>query len=281
MTNPLVSVIVPTRNNAATLHDCLRSIDNQTYGNIELLVVDNNSTDNTLEIAKVYTTHVYVMGPERSAQRNFGASTATGEYVCMIDSDMTLAPTVIAECVERATNPEVLSVVVPEESIGQGFWAQCKRLERSFYVGVDWMEAARFFKRQTFLDVGGYNVELVSGEDWDLAQRIGNLGMTERIGAFISHNEGQLRLGETLRKKYYYAQQFAKYLEANKNTQQAQSQAGIVARYGLFLKQPGRLFRRPHLGLGVLFMKTAEFGVGGMGYLLSKRSRTRAMESGE
>jgi glycosyltransferase involved in cell wall biosynthesis len=276
MEKPLVSVVVPTRNSAATLHECLHSIATQTYENIEIVVVDNSSNDQTLHIAKGYTSHVYTMGPERSAQRNFGASSATGEFVAMIDSDMVLAPGVIAECVEKAMQPDVVGVVIPEESVGHGFWAQCKRLERSFYVGVDWMEAARFFKRSTYLQVGGYNVDLVSGEDWDLSQRVGELGKIDRVESFISHNEGRLRLGETLRKKYYYAQQFAKYLEANKDAPQAQSQAGIVARYALFLKQPGKLFREPLLGLGVLFMKTAEFGVGGVGYLLASNKKDAA-----
>jgi glycosyltransferase involved in cell wall biosynthesis len=269
MNQPLVSVIVPTKNSADTLHACLRSIDAQTYPTIEIIVVDNSSTDSTKQIARVYTQHVYNIGPERSAQRNFGASQASGEFVVMIDSDMVLSATVIEDCVQKVMQPGAVAVVIPEESFGQGFWAKCKQLERSFYVGVAWMEAARFFRKSAFTDVGGYNTELISGEDWDLSQRIGKLGITERIESFIYHNEGHLKLGQTLKKKYYYAKKFAKYLEANKQTTQAQSQTGIVARYALFLSKPSKLFRKPHLGLGVLFMKTAEFGVGGVAYVTS------------
>jgi glycosyltransferase involved in cell wall biosynthesis len=278
MTQPLVSVIVPTRNSAGFLHDCLRSIDNQTYPHIEIIVVDNNSTDHTEDIAKVYTPHVYTIGPERSAQRNFGARKATGEFVAMIDSDMILAPTVIEQCVQKASDPTVVAVVVPEESIGEGFWAKCKQLERSFYVGVEWMEAARFFKRATYYEADGYNENLVSGEDWDLSQRISKLGAIARIDAFIFHNEGRLRLGDTLKKKYYYAREFAKYLEAHKETAAAQSQAGIVARYSLFLSKPKKLFKQPHLGMGMLFMKTCEFGFGGIGYLMNKKQPVREGE---
>lgn len=49
---PLVSIIIPTRNSAQFLGACLTSIINQTYKNIEMIVVDNNSTDKTKEIAK-------------------------------------------------------------------------------------------------------------------------------------------------------------------------------------------------------------------------------------
>lgn len=50
--NPLVSVIIPTQNSFKTLEKCLKSVKNQSYKNVEIIVVDNNSTDNTKEIAK-------------------------------------------------------------------------------------------------------------------------------------------------------------------------------------------------------------------------------------
>ena len=62
MAKPLVSVIVPTRNSAATLEACLKSIGNQAYGPIELIVVDNHSSDATREIAKRFTDMVFVKG---------------------------------------------------------------------------------------------------------------------------------------------------------------------------------------------------------------------------
>jgi len=52
MNKPLVSVIIPTFNSGGTLGKCLRSIRNQTYGNVEIIVVDKFSTDKTKEIAK-------------------------------------------------------------------------------------------------------------------------------------------------------------------------------------------------------------------------------------
>ena len=65
---PLVSVIIPTKNSSKTLTQCLDSIKNQDYENIEIIVVDNHSKDNTLEIAKCYTNTVYTFSPERSSK---------------------------------------------------------------------------------------------------------------------------------------------------------------------------------------------------------------------
>ena len=213
---PLVSVIVPTKNSAATLEACLESIKDQKFSSeffspyqgetqrgerallyspplsfrrrpesrlndiIELLVIDNFSTDSSPEIAKKYTDKVFSKGPERSAQRNFGARRATGQFVVFIDSDMELSPKVISVCIESMDGSPLykrgargdfippVALIIPEESFGLGFWAQCKKLERSFYVGVDWMEAARFFHKDVFIKAGGYDENMVSGEDWDL-----------------------------------------------------------------------------------------------------------------
>jgi glycosyltransferase involved in cell wall biosynthesis len=56
---PLVSIVIPTKNSARTLEKCLVSIKNQAYENIEIIVVDNYSTDGTYEIAGKYTTKVF------------------------------------------------------------------------------------------------------------------------------------------------------------------------------------------------------------------------------
>lgn len=273
---PLVSVIVTTRNNHATLASCLRSIREQTYDNVEIVVVDNNSTDDTKDIAKRYTNHVYNKGPERSTQRNYAVEKASGKYVIIIDSDMELSPEVIAASVAKAeSDPAVKGIIIPEESFGEGFWAQCKKLERSFYVGVDWIEAARFYDRAAYRQAGGYDENLVSGEDWDLSQRIGETGKLARVEPFIYHNEGRLKLAITLRKKYYYAQQFAKYIAANRGRQTQKqniaNQTGPLTRYKLFFAKPRHLFRNPFHGLGMLFMKTCEFGVGAVGYVTAKQ----------
>lgn len=271
MSEPLVSVIVPTKNSVATLSNCLSSIKNQSYPTIELVVVDNFSNDETPAIAKEYTRKFFSKGPERSAQRNFAVSKATGKYVCIIDSDMSLDESVIAECVEfMEKDKNTAGIVIPEESFGEGFWAQCKRLERSFYVGIPYMEAARFFRKADFEKLDGYNLAMISGEDWDLSQRIETLGNLARTSSFIRHNEGKISLLKTIKKKYYYASKFTSYTASSKNNEKISKQTSILGRYRLFFSRPGHLFADPLLGLGMLFMKTCEFSFGAAGYLKSR-----------
>jgi len=56
--NPLLSIIIPTRNSAASLEECLLAVQNQTYKNIEIIISDGHSTDNTLSIAKKYNARI-------------------------------------------------------------------------------------------------------------------------------------------------------------------------------------------------------------------------------
>ncbi len=159
--NVKVSIIVPTKNSSSTLEDCLRSIKTQTYKNIEVIVVDNFSTDNTPDIAKKYADKFFQVGPERSAQRNFGVKNSTGKYVAIIDSDMELSESVTIECLNEMQKKNVVAVVIPEESFGTTFWANVKKLERSYYVGINFMEAARFYEKAIYEKLGGYDEGLI------------------------------------------------------------------------------------------------------------------------
>jgi len=271
MKNLLVSVIVPTKNSETTIGNCLKSIQGQSYKNIQVIVVDNNSIDKTKEIAKKYTKLVFNKGPERSAQRNFGAFKAKGKYLLFVDSDMELSKSVVSDCLRIIQKQKYKALIVPEESFGESFWAKCKKLERSFYIGVDWIEAARFFPKAIFKELKGYDEKQTGTEDFDLPQKIklkyGNKSVG-RVNSFIYHNEGRLSLGYTLSKKYFYAKTAKTYLRIKSNAIYFKKQASIFERYKLFFSYPKKLFKNPVIGIGMLFMKTSEFLVGGVGFLL-------------
>lgn len=274
MRDGLVSVIVPTKNSGRFLEACLRSIKEQSYKEIELIVVDNFSTDNTREIAERYADKFFERGPERSAQRNYGVSMASGNFVFIIDSDMELSEGVVSSCVKEMTSGDgIVAVVVPEESFGEGFWAACKRLERSFYIGVPWMEAARFFRTETFNKLGGYDEEITGPEDWDLPQRAEQYGRISRVNDFIFHNEGKISLLKTIKKKFYYASKMSAYTRKPQHRDKIKKQMGVITRYRLILSRPKLLLANPLVGLGMLLMKTCEFLFGGMGYLFARNEK--------
>ena len=119
MDKPLVSVIIPVRDRADLIKNCLEKIKKQTYQNVEIIVVDGNSLDNSAAVAKEYTDKVFVFdkkGDYRCAQRNLGAEKASGKYVLIIDSDMELSEKVLEACVRKmASGENVKGVIIPEE----------------------------------------------------------------------------------------------------------------------------------------------------------------------
>jgi glycosyltransferase involved in cell wall biosynthesis len=255
--NPLVSVIVPTRNSARTLEACLLGIRSQVYTPVELVVIDNGSSDETCRIASRYADVVESYGPERSSQRNRGARLARGDFLMFVDSDMTLSPRVVGDCVDSTHVSGAPGVIVPEVSIGQGFLARCRALERSCYLGDDKIEAARFFRRLAFEESGGFDESLTAFEDWDLSKRIAAGRQFPRIVSLISHDEGRLRLGIVLAKKRDYGASFLYYWR--KHGRSSLSQANPVVRMA-FMRNWRRLLRHPVLTLGFLSLKTLEAG---------------------
>lgn len=276
--NCLVTVIVTTRNNEATIANCLNSVRQQRYRDVEVIVVDNSSSDRTREIAERLADIVLERGPERSAQRNCGVDASRGSCILILDSDMEISPGVVSSCVQALlTDDQVRAVVVPEESFGKGFWARCKALERSYYLGLDWMEAARFFDKETLLEVGGYDEENTGTEDYDLPARIGaRYGQPSiaRIEDLIYHNEGYLRFFDLLRKKYYYGKGLEIYRSREDNDSNFMAQVNLVKRFAIFFRSPRKLLDHPLVGTGMLFMKPCEFGALSLGYLCSRINRT-------
>ena len=271
-----VSVVVPTRNSASHLRGCLESIRAQTYDDIELIVVDNSSTDDTRTIAQKYADTTLIAGPERSAQRNAGARSATGSYVFFVDSDMVLEPNVIAECVAQLRSSSSEAVIVPEVSFGTGFWAECKAFERSFYVGDETIEAARFFAVNAIAEVGGFDEMLPPGpEDWDLHERFRKRGLPiARTRALIHHDEGEVRLAHLMRKKFYYGRGMPAYVR--KHPARARQQLRLFR--PAFVSGWRRLATNPGAAAGMVFMKLCEVAAGAAGFAAGKLEETRHRE---
>jgi glycosyltransferase involved in cell wall biosynthesis len=272
MTNPNVSLIVTTKNEAEVIDRLLRSSQKQTYSNFELLVIDNNSSDKTLSIAKKYTKRVYSQGPERSTQRNFGAKKAKGKYLFFLDADMELSPTVVEECVKQIQkSTKIGSVTVPELSIAKTFWEKVKAHERSFYnkEGDTTTDASRFFSRIAFDKVGGYDESITGPEDWDLPENVKKQGFkTARIKSVIYHHERIPSPIQLAKKKYYYALTSHRYLK--KHDISAFSPKTIYFLRPVFYKNWRHLLGHPLLSSAMFFMFTLELTGGGLGYFVGK-----------
>ena len=219
MDEPLVSIVIPTHNSEKTLLLCLESIKRQTYGNIEVIVVDNFSRDKTVEIGKKYGAKVYIRGPERSAQMNHGALKARGEFVYFIGSDFVLHPRVVEECVQLMKQGYdaiiILNISYPKPSL----IAKVRFYERLSYYGSGVYEAARFVRKNLFIKVGGFDTRLYTNEDYDLHRRLIKLGakITRTRRSFEIHIGEPKSVREFIVKNIYYGSNIKYYVKKNPN----------------------------------------------------------------
>ncbi len=120
MKGELVSVVIPTRNSERWVEKCLTAIRNQSYSEIEIIVVDNFSEDSTPEIAKKLADKFIVHGGGMGAQVNRGVKEADGRYIAFFDVDMYLTERVIEECVDKCKNGYD-AVIIPEITLHNSF----------------------------------------------------------------------------------------------------------------------------------------------------------------
>jgi len=261
----LVSVIIPTKNSAAYLERCLESIKAQTYPEIEIIVVDNHSSDATPEISARYGT-VITGGPERSAQFNQGVNHARGAYFYRVDGDFELEPEVVEACVTAVQKEGADIVAVPNRSADGSYWARVRQLERETYLDDDLIVAARFWRREAFEAVGGFDESLVSCEDYDLHNRMIKGGFKlGRVKPCEIHLGEPDSLWEHTKKSFYYGPSAWRYVLKHPS-QGVRQMFPLRASYW---RHRGELIKHPRELLGLILLKTAHYGAAGLAILLS------------
>jgi glycosyltransferase involved in cell wall biosynthesis len=214
-----LSIIITTKNEEKNLGNLLNSIKVQDFQDLEIIVVDNNSSDATKEIAQKYGASVFNKGPERSAQRNFGVSKSNGKYVLILDADMILENGILQELSKMAgTDDDLKCLTMKEEPVGESAWAKAKKLELEFYTQPgDFELAPRWFEKEVFMEFNGFDETQTGTEDWDLPDRIYKKYPKKYLTNLkVFHNEGDYGLFHILKKKYYYASKAGKFVEKSK-----------------------------------------------------------------
>lgn len=111
MSQPVVSVIVPTYNVERYVEECLASIMSQTYESIELIVIDDGSTDTTPYLLKQHPGDFHLIlnqeNKKQGAARNEGLAQATGKYILFVDADDLLVPEAVQVLVAAAEREQV------------------------------------------------------------------------------------------------------------------------------------------------------------------------------
>jgi glycosyltransferase involved in cell wall biosynthesis len=253
-------VIIPTFNSERFLEKCLNSLMKQKYKKIEVIVVDDGSTDSTVKIAESFHCKV-IRNPKRgrAEAKNEGIKFSLGEYLLFVDSDMELTPNVINECINLAENNRLIGgIIIPERSVGNSFWVKVRDFEKSFYVGTV-IESPRFFPAKLVREVGGFEEGLIFYEESTLPYKILKKGYNEflRTNSVILHHEQNFALIEWLKKKFNYGKTIQRY--SYRYGDYSRMQTSILVRFGFFFKNWRKFLRKPTLGLGIILLKSLEF----------------------
>lgn len=138
---PLVSIVIPCRNAVGWLAEAIESCLAQSWRNLQVIVVDNGSTDGSLALANSYRSRgVFVLECQRqgaSAARNVGLARADGDFIQFLDADDMLGADKIRLQVERLAT-------APAAAIASGAWARFRRSpsEAIFTAELVWQDLA-------------------------------------------------------------------------------------------------------------------------------------------
>ncbi|MFC1889068.1 glycosyltransferase family 2 protein [Thermodesulfobacteriota bacterium] len=185
-----VSVIIPVHNAEATLEACLKSIFHTAHSNIEVIVVDDASTDGSRRIAETFDCTILESAENRgvATARNTGAELAKGDILYFVDADILQVGdniTAIVECLRSRPDISFLCASLARESTGGGFWERYATL-RYYYLTsmfpedrilkeIPWLASeSAAIRRGAFGEVGGFDQRFkdVGCEEHEIGRRI-------------------------------------------------------------------------------------------------------------
>ncbi len=214
---PLVSVIIAAYNAAAFIEDTCRSVMRQTYEALEVIVVDDGSTDDTAAVVAALSAadpRIHLIQQQNfgvAAARNRAIAAASGEYIAPLDADDVWDPTKIARQVAR------LEAAGPGTGMAYCWWAwidvagtvldrspywriEGQVLDRLVEVNFTGSASVPLFRRASLEAVGGYDAALRAKgaqgcEDWDLAMRVAGRYQVVAVPAMLV---GYRRRGDSM-----------------------------------------------------------------------------------
>jgi len=186
--NPLVSVIIPAYNAGKYIRDAVDSILSQTYKNIEIIIINDASTDNTLKIIKNYgdknkniTIHNNKVNMGVGANRTIGIGLAKGKYICWQDADDISLPNRVKNQLNYLINHEDVGAVGGFinffDDNGDGVIRRYEETDSALrskifrYSPV--AQPASMVKAEVYSSIGVFNSSYVVAEDLEMSFRIG------------------------------------------------------------------------------------------------------------
>jgi glycosyltransferase involved in cell wall biosynthesis len=178
---PLVSIVIPVHNGEEYIKEAIDSCLNQTYKNIEIIVVDDKSTDNTLKILKEYRDKITVISVEKQNGLgnviNIGIRASKGQYIARMDADDVMYPSRIEKQVEyMQEHPKCVAVGGQIDIIDENgkvidyrkYAIEDKDIKRNRFLHQPFAHPAVMLRKSTLEEVGLYPENMWKVEDVQL-----------------------------------------------------------------------------------------------------------------
>lgn len=188
---PLVSILIPAHNVSAWIQDTIKSALNQTYPNIEIIIVDDHSTDNTLELAKKFISdkvHVFLNSKKGgNSARNYAFTMSNGDYIKFMDADDYCTDDMIEKQMERilhdGDNDTLIfspvkmlypdgHIFLPPRYIDQDYTPGIELL-LDIWRGKGWnCPHCHLMHRDLFIKSGGWDETIIKNQDGEFFARV-------------------------------------------------------------------------------------------------------------
>lgn len=187
MEKPLVSVIIPNYNYAKYIRNTIDSVLGQTYDRLEVIVVDDESNDNSLTVLKDFGDEITLLEQKNqgvSHARNNGVGHSSGEFLAFLDADDIWLPSKIERQIEKFNADSELGMVhcsmtyidTDDKVCGEnrdgmeGFVAhELLRFEKGVVIGVG---STSLIRKTIFEELGGFDFRMSTAADWDFSFRL-------------------------------------------------------------------------------------------------------------
>jgi glycosyltransferase involved in cell wall biosynthesis len=207
---PLVTIVTPSYNQGRFIRDTIESVLSQNYPNLEYIVIDALSTDETAEVCAEYADRLTFISEKDRGQSdaiNKGFRLAKGEYVAWLNSDDIFLPGAVGRAVDAFEQEPGLGAVYGEGyqididgEVKQRFEVtEPFNLWKLVYLSDYILQQTVFFRRAVFAEVGLIDEALYYGMDWEILMRIGKRYMLGYVpyfmGSIREHGEAKTTVG--------------------------------------------------------------------------------------
>lgn len=197
-----VSVIIPTFNEEKVIGGCLESLLSQSYNDLEIIIVDDGSSDQTLEVVKRFPIRILKQnhqGP--GSARNLGAERSRGQILVFVDADMEFDKNFISKLVEPIISKKVLGTFSKEEFVlnDDDKWSICWNINKGLpfdrmhplsYPGHQ--PVFRAILKSVFTKAGGFT-KIGYIDDYTLAEKLGAQAIAAPGAIFYHRNPDNLK----------------------------------------------------------------------------------------